>query len=279
MNKTTKIILYLVAAVNSKIDKKKILTYLIALATVAYLGAPLTYAAQATSCQPDTLAPVKYRQSGAAVRNLQACLIQAGYSIPAGVTGYYGSQTVNAVKKFYADWYGVWPGLSIGSQGIAHLKQVITKAPKATTTKEPQQTTSTTKGPIKIGFIGAMSGPFTKYGAFEAVNLAVEEINKAGGINGRKIILVAEDGKCDGKEAVNAVNKLINIDKIKIILGGHCTPESLAIAPIVEQNKVIMLASITTSPGLTHAGDYVFRTSPVSTVQSEIIAGRRSGCF
>jgi len=120
--------------------------------------------------------------------------------------------------------------------------------------------------------IGAITGPVAKYGSYEAVTLAVEEINNAGGIKGRKINLIAEDGKCDAKEAVNAANKLINVDGVKIILGGHCTPESLAIAPIAEQNRVIMFASITSTPSLTNMGDYVFRTSPVSVVQSILVA-------
>ena len=242
MDKTAKTILYLIA-------------------TIIYLVAHFTYAAQKTNCQPDTLAPVKYRQKSDAVKNLQACLIQAGYSIPAGVTGYYGLQTVNAVKKFYADWYGTWSGLSIGPQGIAHLKQVVTKAP---ITKVP--TAPPTKEPIKIGVISPLTGRASTYGdpAAKAIVLAAEEINSQGGINGRKIELIIEDGKCDAKEAVNAVNKLINIDKVKIILGGHCSTESLAIAPIVNEKKVLQLASITSSYKYTQAGDYSFRNWPSS---------------
>jgi len=125
---------------------------------------------------------------------------------------------------------------------------------------------------IKLGYIGSITGPLSKYGSYEAVTLAVDNINKAGGINGKQIKLIAEDGKGDSKEAVNAVNKLITMDGVKVILGGHCAAESLAIAPIVEQNKVIMLASITTTPKLTPMGDYVFRTSPVSLIQSDIVA-------
>ncbi len=125
---------------------------------------------------------------------------------------------------------------------------------------------------IKLGFIGAMSGPVAKYGSYEAARLAAEEINANGGINGTQIELIAEDGKCNSSAATNAANKLINIDNVNIILGGHCTPESIAIAPIAEKNNVIMLASITTSPALTPMGDYVFRTSPVSIVQSHLIA-------
>jgi branched-chain amino acid transport system substrate-binding protein len=125
---------------------------------------------------------------------------------------------------------------------------------------------------INIGFIGALTGPVAKYGSYEAVNLAVEEINANGGINGKKINMIYEDGACDPTKAAIAANKLINADNVKIILGGHCSSESLAIAPIIEENKILMLASITTNPFLTDKGDYVFRTSPISTVQSKIVA-------
>ena len=101
-----------------------------------------------------------------------------------------------------------------------------------------------TKEPIKIGFIGAMTGQFTKYGSYQAVQLAIDNINKNGGIKGTPVKLIAEDGKCDPNTAVTAMNKLIDVDQVKVVLGGHCTPESAAIAPIAEKNKVIMLAAI-----------------------------------
>ena len=123
---------------------------------------------------------------------------------------------------------------------------------------------------IKIGYISAMTGPAAKYGAYEAGKLAMDDINKNGGINGKPLQVIFEDGKCDGATAVSAMNKLISVDKVDIVIGGHCSPESVAIAPVAEQNKVIMLASITTTPSLNNAGQYVFRTSPVSTIQSEL---------
>jgi branched-chain amino acid transport system substrate-binding protein len=125
---------------------------------------------------------------------------------------------------------------------------------------------------IKIGWISDLSSATSKYGAYEAGMLAVNEINSNGGINGKKIELIVEDGKCDTKEAITAINKLINIDGVKFVLGGHCTAESMAIAPIVEQNKIIMLAAITSTPLLSDAGDYIFRTSSISTVQSDLMA-------
>lgn len=126
--------------------------------------------------------------------------------------------------------------------------------------------------PIKIGWISDLSGPVAKYGAYEAGMLAVEEINQKGGINGRPIQLIAEDGKCNPKAATDAINKLIQVDNVKIVLGGHCTPESMNIAPIAEENKIIQLASITSSPKFSGIGEYIFRTSPVSIAQSALIA-------
>jgi branched-chain amino acid transport system substrate-binding protein len=92
--------------------------------------------------------------------------------------------------------------------------------------------------------------------------MAVEEINSIGGINGRKIEVIYEDGKCNGKDAVTAAQKLINIDKVKIILGGACSGETLAVAPLAEQNKVILFSAFSTSPDITNAGDFVFRNAP-----------------
>lgn len=125
---------------------------------------------------------------------------------------------------------------------------------------------------VKVGWISDLSGSTSKWQAYEAASLAVDDVNNAGGINGKKLELIVEDGKCDAKTAVDAANKLIDIDKVKIILGGHCSTESVAIAPIAEKNKVIMLASITSSPYLTNMGDYVFRTTSVSTAQAPVMS-------
>ena len=119
---------------------------------------------------------------------------------------------------------------------------------------------------IKIGAITPLTGDASVYGdpAGKAILLAEEQINKQGGILGKKLEIILEDGKCDSKETLNAVNKLIFIDKTKIILGGHCSTESLTIAPVANQNKIIQLATITSSDKFTEAGDYSFRNWPSS---------------
>ena len=125
---------------------------------------------------------------------------------------------------------------------------------------------------IRVGWISALTGPVAKYGAREAGEMAVRDINAAGGIRGKKLELIMEDGRCEGAPSALAAHKLIHVDRVKYILGGHCSTESLTVAPIAERARVIMLASITSSPVFSRAGKYIFRTSPISTAQSQLLA-------
>jgi hypothetical protein len=119
---------------NSKMERNKkaivglVLTSLLTFSVVPYFNV------RAQSCDPDALVPVSYGQRGSAVRNAQACLIEAGYDIPAGATGYYGAQTRNAVREFYADWYGAWSGNNLGPRGVAELRSRLATGTTAGTT-------------------------------------------------------------------------------------------------------------------------------------------------
>lgn len=115
---------------------------------------------------------------------------------------------------------------------------------------------------IKIGFIGPLSGFGAAWGIEQknTIDIAVEEINNSGGINGQKIEVIYEDGKCDGKEASTAAQKLINLDKVKILIP-VCSAETLAVAPIAEENKILVMAVWPTNPAVSEAGDYIFRNS------------------
>ncbi len=118
--------------------------------------------------------------------------------------------------------------------------------------------------PIKFGFIAPLTGDAAIYGTDErnATALAVQEINNAGGVNGRKIEVLYEDGKCNGKDAANSAQKLVNVDQVRVIIGGGCSSETLAAAPVAEANKVILFSPFSSSPAITDAGDYVFRNYP-----------------
>lgn len=129
-------------------------------------------------------------------------------------------------------------------------------------------------GPIKIGFVGPLTGDAAAYGVpgQKIFDLAAEEINAAGGINGRMIEMVYEDGKCTGKDAANAMQKLVNVDGVRYFVSGFCSGESLAMVPIATQNKVVMLSPASSSPELTGISPYFFRNYPSDADQSRVLA-------
>lgn len=108
----------------SKMENKKVFVGLL-LTSLLFLSVVPYFKVSAQTCDPDALRPVSYGQRGAAVKNVQACLIDAGYNISAGATGYYGKQTQQAVTAFYADWYGKWHGRSLGPRGVQELKNLV----------------------------------------------------------------------------------------------------------------------------------------------------------
>lgn len=116
----------------------------------------------------------------------------------------------------------------------------------------------TTKEPIKIGVVLPLTGDLATYaeGVRNAINLAVENSDSKNKVQ----IIVEDDHGCLPPDAVSAAQKLINLDKVKAIIGSLCTGATLAIAPIAEQNKVIVIAPSATGKNLTNAGEYVFRT-------------------
>lgn len=130
-------------------------------------------------------------------------------------------------------------------------------------------------GPIKIGYIGPLTGEAASYGkdTLNGALLAINEINEAGGINGRLIELIAEDGRCTGTDAASAAQKLVNVDKVVAIIGGQCSGETLAAAPIAESAQVVMISPISSSPDVTAAGDFIFRDYPSDALKTKAMAG------
>ena len=118
-------------------------------------------------------------------------------------------------------------------------------------------------GTFKIGVMESLTGPGETYGtvANQAKQMAVDEINEAGGINGREIELVVEDSKCSAQDAITAYNKLTDVEGIKIILGTSCSGAMLGAAPLAEEDGVVMFSGLATNPDIAEAGDYIFRTS------------------
>lgn len=114
---------------------------------------------------------------------------------------------------------------------------------------------SKTEG-IKIGFISPMSGNAAGYGDYvrKAFQLGLDEWNSNHNL---KLEVVYEDGKCAPADAVAAANKLINIDRVDLIMT-FCTGETNAVSPITESNKMILFTAGTTAPNF-KKGSYTFR--------------------
>jgi branched-chain amino acid transport system substrate-binding protein len=127
---------------------------------------------------------------------------------------------------------------------------------------------------IRIGYIGPLTGDAASYGSdtLNGVRIAADEINARGGINGKKIELIAEDGRCNASDASLAAQKLINIDKVVAIIGGQCSSETLAIAPIAEAARIPLVSPVSSSADITKSGEYVFRVYPSDAFKGKVIA-------
>lgn len=116
-------------------------------------------------------------------------------------------------------------------------------------------------GPIKIGFFAPESGFAAADGAsaYDAAQLAVKDINAAGGINSSQITLVNYDDASDPTQAVSIATKLVTQDKVTAVVSGSYSDQTLAAAPIFQRNSVPMLAAYAVNPGISGTGDYIFQ--------------------
>lgn len=116
---------------------------------------------------------------------------------------------------------------------------------------------------IKIGAAEALSGPAGQYGQSikNGLELAAEEINAAGGVNGNKIALQFEDEAGKKEQAIDVFKKLIFQDKVLMVFGPTLSNSAQAADPIAQAAKTVVFGTSNTADGITSIGDYVFRNS------------------
>ena len=127
---------------------------------------------------------------------------------------------------------------------------------------------------IRVGIIAPLTGGASSYG-IEGKNadiMALDEINAAGGIAGKKIEYFIEDGKCDAPTAASAWNKLVSVNRVQYIFGGHCSSETLTIAPLTSRDHVPAFATFTTSPKVANEGEWVFRNISTNEYYGTVLA-------
>ena len=131
---------------------------------------------------------------------------------------------------------------------------------------------------IKVGANFEMTGNVANYGSatLDGLKLAIDEINDAGGVDGKKITLVTADNKSEASEAVNAATKLISDDKVSVLVGPAVTANVIAESQVATANKVPIIAPDATSPDVTvengKVKPFVFRSCFIDPQQGTVMA-------
>jgi branched-chain amino acid transport system substrate-binding protein len=127
---------------------------------------------------------------------------------------------------------------------------------------------------LKIGVLTPLTGGEANYGRStkRGVDLAVDEANA--GLAGKRITIrvIYEDDQMDAKVGTSAIQKLITVDKVPVIIGPFGSSVLLAVAPIAERNKTVIISASATADAIADAGDYVFRVVPPNRRQAKDIA-------
>src|SRR5262245_17581403 len=127
---------------------------------------------------------------------------------------------------------------------------------------------------IQIGFFGALTGPqatFAQSGR-NGAQLAIDQLNAAGGVLGKKLELLVEDDHNEPSEAASAVSKLITRDHVVALIGENASSRSLAAAPIAQNYQVPMVSPSSTNVEVTKKGDYIFRVCFIDSYQGRALA-------
>jgi branched-chain amino acid transport system substrate-binding protein len=139
----------------------------------------------------------------------------------------------------------------------------------------PASGTSGTGGDtIKVGEYASLTGSEATFGqsSHKGTQLAIDDLNAAGGVLGRKIELITEDDQSQAGQPATAVRKLISSDGVVAVLGEVASSRSLEAAPICQQNKIPMISPASTNPKVTQVGDYVFRVCFIDPFQGTVMA-------
>jgi branched-chain amino acid transport system substrate-binding protein len=126
---------------------------------------------------------------------------------------------------------------------------------------------------VRIGVFMSLTGSTANFGisSVNGIKLAADEVNAAGGINGKLVELKVEDDRSDASEAATIVTKFVTQDQVHAILGEVASSRSIAAAPIAQNAKIPMLTPSSTNPEVTKKGDYIFRSCFIDPVQGAAI--------
>lgn len=131
---------------------------------------------------------------------------------------------------------------------------------------------------IKLGIVSPQTGANARYGAYalHGVQLAAKEINDAGGIDGKQLQIDSADSQCAPIEGVSATQRLINEDQVKFIIGDICSSVTLAMEPVVEDAKVLLLNAASSNPEITYKAGvggfkWTYRNYPTDETRAAMV--------
>ena len=127
---------------------------------------------------------------------------------------------------------------------------------------------------ILIGEYGSLTGTTATFGIStrNGIDMAVDEVNKAGGLLGKQVRVIVEDDQGKPEEAQTVVTKLITSDRVVALLGEVASSRSLAAAPVAQQSGIPMISPSSTNPKVTEVGDYIFRVCFIDPFQGLVMA-------
>jgi branched-chain amino acid transport system substrate-binding protein len=125
---------------------------------------------------------------------------------------------------------------------------------------------------VTIGAIFPLSGSLAYYGTEtrDGVQFAIDEINAAGGLLGKKIAVIFEDDEGNSEKTVNAFTKLTSRDKVNYIIGSVTSGATQAICPLAQRNRILLISPSATNIDITKAGDYIFRACFIDPFQGVV---------
>lgn len=126
---------------------------------------------------------------------------------------------------------------------------------------------------VKIGFLGAKTGSNAAYGieTLKGIKMAADDLNKAGGVLGKKIQIVEDDNASQLSQGATVTTKLITQDNVVAIVGDPTTGITKLAAPIAMSNKVVLFSAGAVGDGIQGIGDYVFRDTLLNSVAAPVV--------
>lgn len=131
------------------------------------------------------------------------------------------------------------------------------------------QTATNNEKVYRVGVVAPLTGEGAVYGlpVQRVIQQAINDLNDQWASKNQRLEVYYEDGKCNGKDALTAAQSLVRFQNVKAIIGGMCSGETLGIAPFAEENKILVFSPLSSSPEVTHAGDFIFRNYPSDVAQ------------